>query len=158
MKNMKNELNKLNNEIKTMNQNEINENEQIGSVLTKKREHFNDYILYSHGAAFNLKTKTWLCDRSEKTPYLTVKMKDDFGQIHLFLLHRLIYEAFIGEIPEGMQINHINEDKRDNAILFDENGAIVYCNLELVSPKENCNHGTRNEKIANSLRGKLKNR
>lgn len=29
-------------------------------------------------------------------------------------IHRLIYEAFKGEIPEGMEIDHIDRNKRNN--------------------------------------------
>lgn len=48
------------------------------------------------------------------------------------LIHRLVYEAFMGPIPEGMQVNHINEDKKDNRLE----------NLNLMTPKENHNWGT----------------
>lgn len=30
------------------------------------------------------------------------------------LLHRLVYEAYKGEIPEGMEIDHIDRNKRNN--------------------------------------------
>lgn len=33
------------------------------------------------------------------------------------LLHRLIYEDFYGEIPEGYNIHHKNGNKKDNCIL-----------------------------------------
>lgn len=53
-----------------------------------------------------------------------------------------------------MQINHIDENKANNLILFDAQGNIVYSNLEAVTPKENCNHGTRNERIKATETGK----
>lgn len=46
--------------------------------------------------------------------------------------HRLIYENFIGELKEGLVINHINENKLDNRIE----------NLEQITHKENCNYGS----------------
>lgn len=52
-------------------------------------------------------------------------------------VHRLVYEAFYGEIPNGMQVNHKSEDKLDNRPE----------NLELLTPYENTNYGTRNERI-----------
>lgn len=63
-------------------------------------------------------------------------------------VHRLVWEAFNGKIPEGLQVNHINEDKTDNRL----------SNLNLMSPKENVNWGTcikrRAEKLKNGIRSK----
>lgn len=54
------------------------------------------------------------------------------NKIKRFSIHRLVYETFIGEIPNGKQVNHINENKTDNKVE----------NLNLMSPKENTNWGT----------------
>ena len=60
-----------------------------------------------------------------------------------YSVHRLVWSAFNGPIPEGMQINHINEIKTDNRLE----------NLNLMTPKENTNWGTRNYRAgkANSI-------
>ena len=50
-----------------------------------------------------------------------------------FLLHRLIWIYHFGEIPDGLQIDHINHNRTDNDI----------CNLRLVTHKENL----KNQKI-----------
>lgn len=63
------------------------------------------------------------------------------GKAKMFKVHRLVYAAFCGEIPDGMQVNHINEDKSDNRLE----------NLNLMTPKENCNWGTHIEKIIKAL-------
>ena len=60
------------------------------------------------------------------------------GKLKYFKVHRLVYKAFYGEIPNGMQVNHINEIKTDNRLE----------NLNLMTPKENCNWGSRNERMA----------
>ena len=60
------------------------------------------------------------------------------SKARLYYVHRLVYEAFNGQIPEGLQVNHINEIKTDNKLE----------NLNLMTAKENLNWGTRNERIA----------
>ena len=56
-------------------------------------------------------------------------------------VHRLVWEAFNGPIPEGMEINHINEIKTDNRL----------CNIELCTRKYNANFGSRNDRISKKL-------
>lgn len=41
---------------------------------------------------------------------------DTSGKVHCKLLHRAIYENLIGEIPSGMTVDHINNDRKDNRI------------------------------------------
>lgn len=62
------------------------------------------------------------------------------GKRRNFLVHRLVWEAFNGPIPEGMQINHLNEEKTDNRLE----------NLSLMTAKENHNWGTINARISKS--------
>ena len=76
--------------------------------------------------------------------YQVELFKQSIGKNHL--IHRLVWEAFNGQIPENMQVNHINEVKADNRLL----------NLNLMTPKENTNWGTRNERCSKKqINGKL---
>ena len=72
-----------------------------------------------------------------KNGYLYVSLRID-GKTVTKSIHRLVWEAFNGPIPEGMQVNHINEDRTDNRLE----------NLNLLTNKENCNWGTHNEKLS----------
>ena len=56
-------------------------------------------------------------------------------------VHRLVWSAFNGPIPEGLEINHKDEDKANNALL----------NLELVTPSQNVNYGTRNKRVSEKM-------
>lgn len=64
--------------------------------------------------------------------------------IKQYLIHRLVFETFNGSIPEGYEINHLDESPINNAL----------SNLSLVTHKENLNYGTRTKKCSK----KLKNR
>lgn len=54
------------------------------------------------------------------------------GKTKRFFIHRLVYEAYYGEIPKDLQVHHIDENKENNSIQ----------NLELVTQREN-NHLSR---------------
>ena len=79
-------------------------------------------------------------------------------QVHLFKdgkyktcnVHRLVAETFL-ENPDNLpQVNHKDENKTNNFVFLNEDGSVdkEKSNLEWKSPKDNCNHGTRNERIA----------
>ena len=63
------------------------------------------------------------------------------GKRKNLMVHRLVCEAFNDNRDEKPEVNHINENKTDNRA----------CNLEWSTRKENCNHGTRNERSAKAL-------
>lgn len=69
------------------------------------------------------------------------------GKQEVKLVHRLMWLTWVGEIPEGMQINHISEYKTENRLE----------NLNLMTCKENSNWGTRNERIGKANSIALKN-
>lgn len=64
--------------------------------------------------------------------YLRVSSKRDGVEI-VAGAHRLVWQHFYGDIPDGMQINHINGVKIDNHPK----------NLELTTPKENTHHALK---------------
>lgn len=88
------------------------------------------------GQIRNKNTGYILKQTADKKDYVFVQTTIE-GRSFRKAVSRLVWSAFNGPIPEGMQVNHINEDKSDNRLE----------NLNLMSPKENCNWGTRNERI-----------
>ena len=68
--------------------------------------------------------------------YRVMLWKKSIGKF--YMVHRLVWSAFNDPIPEGLQVNHINEIKADNRL----------SNLNLMTPKENTNWGTGIERMA----------
>ena len=100
-------------------------------------------MLYD-GKIFNYNTKKFLKPTTNHNGYQRVSLVDNEGKRKWYFVHRIVWEAVTGSpIPSNMQINHIDERKDNNA----------RSNLELVSPKENCNFGTRNSRISKSKKG-----
>ena len=72
--------------------------------------------------------------------YLRVGLHVD-GKRKMLRVHRLVCEAFHENPDNKSEVNHVNEDKTDNRA----------CNLEWSTRTENCNHGSRNERVAKVL-------
>lgn len=79
-----------------------------------------------------------------KKGYLVIQLSNN-GKREGFTVGRLVWTSFNGEIPDDMQVNHINEDKTDNRLE----------NLNLMTGKENCNWGTHNQRISSKLKGRI---
>ena len=58
-------------------------------------------------------------------------------------IHRLVYEAFIGDIPEGKQIDHIDSNTSNNTVE----------NLQILTPRENIQKFNK-KKFGPSLRNR----
>lgn len=102
-------------------------------------KNYQNYEVFENGQIWSYKTKKFLKPETTKCGYQRVSLTDNEGKLKRYQLHRVVYEAVSGEpIPEGMQCNHRNECKTDNR----------FCNINLLTPKQNCNWGTRNERVA----------
>ena len=66
--------------------------------------------------------------------YLMVTDRDRDAKTKNYYVHRIVAEAFIGEIPKGMAVNHIDGDKTNNHIR----------NLEIITYSENIRHADAN--------------
>lgn len=78
------------------------------------------------GSARKARVLKWLTG----TPYPRVCLYSDDRKGTSHLVHRLVYQTFVGPIPPELEINHINGNKHDNRL----------ANLELVTPSQNVKH------------------
>lgn len=94
--------------------------------LSKLRQFRNTpYYVAESGRIFNLDKNIELS--LEKTgSYYRVSLQ--YGLNKKFLVHRVVWEAFNGEIPKGLEINHIDTNPSNNSLE----------NLELISHSDNC--------------------
>lgn len=103
---------------------------------------FTKYEVYEDGRIFSYSHKKFLTPQPNKKGYQLVWLSDNEGKIKGYQVHRVVWEAVSGEpIPEGFQVNHINEDKTDNR----------FENLNLMTCKQNINWGSANERRAKTL-------
>lgn len=103
-----------------------------------KLEGYSNYEIYPEtGQIWSYRYGKFLKFDISNNNYLRCTLTDDKGKRKRYLLHRLIWQIVNGDIPCKLQVNHIDEDKNNNSI----------SNLNLMSPKENSNWGTRNQRI-----------
>ena len=102
---------------------------------------YSNYEIYDDGRIWSCKRKKFSKPSTLQNGYQMVTLTDNEGKQKPYFVHRVVWEAVTGEpIPPMMQINHRNEIKTSNMIT----------NLELMTPKQNNNYGTRNERSAKS--------
>ena len=98
---------------------------------------------------YNRTGKPELMNPAEDTSgYLQVGLRKN-GETNLCLVHRLVAQTFIPN-PENLpEVNHKDEDKTNNFVFLNEDGSVdkEKSNLEWKNHRDNCNHGTRNERI-----------
>ena len=76
--------------------------------------------------------------------YLAVKLCNS-GKYKNYFVHRLVACAFVENLNNYNEVNHIDEDKHNND----------FRNLEWCDRKYNVNYGSRADKFSNSMKGKL---
>ena len=98
-------------------------------------------VIYKDGRKHLYKEKI-LKPSNDKDGYLLVGLYKN-RKMKTFKVHRIVCLAFL-ENPDNLpQINHKNEIKTDNRVE----------NLEWITPKENTNYGTHNERVSKTKKG-----
>ena len=80
--------------------------------------------------------------RESHRPYLRAHLWSN-AKSRLLFVHRLVAEAFIGPVPDGYVVDHIDNDPQNNAVE----------NLQIITAKENIN---RQEEFGNHTRDRVK--
>jgi len=108
----------------------------------EQAEGFSRYLISTDGKIYSLKSDRLLPQGITERGYKQVDVYNDMGVKKHMKVHRLVYMAHVGVIPNGLQVNHKDENKTNNCI----------DNLELMTNKENCSYGTRNARISKAMK------
>jgi len=113
---------------------------QIGKMLSNKygykrdsiRSYCSKFIRNSYQEILKIKRRmksTMLRpnDNSNGYKFVNLSVENNTKQDYI---HRIVAKAFIGNIPDGFEVNHLNKDKSDNRL----------CNLEIVTKRGNGVH------------------
>lgn len=95
--------------------------------IWKKIEDY-DYIVSNFGRIKNLKNNNFLKPQDNRNGYLKVCLSKH-GKVKQFLMHRLVAELFIDNPNNLPQVNHKDENKKNNN----------FSNLEWCTKKYNMN-------------------
>lgn len=93
--------------------------------------------LYEVSDLGNVRRAAVLCQKTRKDGYRIVNLYKD-GIAHEMTVHRLVAKAFLPNPENKPQVNHLDENPKNNALN----------NLEWATPVENSNYGTRTARIA----------
>ena len=101
---------------------------------------FEEYYLVSDsGQVWSMRRHKALKPKIDRYGYEVVALSLN-GKSYHRTVHRLVAQAFVSNPHKFPTVNHINEVKTDNRA----------SNLEWVSVADNDNHGTRNERMADT--------
>lgn len=108
--------------------------EELLEFNGKTIKEFPNYMVNKEGTVVN-KLTSRILSPSDRCGYKRVALKDaSSGKTSLRSVHRLVYETFMGEIPEKLVVDHIDGDKSNNCLE----------NLRVVSQSENMYNAFKN--------------
>jgi hypothetical protein len=101
------------------------------------------YAVTEDGRVWSYSRNKWLKPGFTRG-YCAVRLCKD-GQAKSFLIHRLVYSTFKGEIPEGLDVDHIDNNRSNNMI----------DNLQLLTHAENNRKAHKGKKLSEESKRKL---
>lgn len=87
---------------------------------------YDGYEISNTGKIKSLKTNRLLKPQKNNCGYLYILLTNSNKKVKINLIHRLVFDSFIG-IEDGLEINHLDEDKENNRL----------DNLELITHEDN---------------------
>ena len=104
-----------------------------------------EYKLHSSGQIEKRRGKGFLKLFCDTDGYVKISVTDKNQKTWNFMLHRLLYETFIGGIPEGFTVDHIDNDRNNNSL----------DNLQLLTGVQNVVKGNARNWRATSPEGEV---
>lgn len=102
------------------------------------------YKASSHGRVWSIRTNKEMKGVPDSYGYLRLGLYKE-NKRKYNSIHRIVAESFIPNPENKPQVNHIDENIKNNTLK----------NLEWVTEKENSNHGTRNIRMAKTKHKKI---
>lgn len=103
---------------------------------------FSKYLVSTEGQVYSLERDVIIPLDYNTSGYRRAYIYNDEGKHKHVLVHKLVYLAHVGPIPEGLVINHKDEDKSNNQVE----------NLGLLTQSQNVRYGTGIERMLQSRR------
>lgn len=72
-----------------------------------------EYLVDTKGNVFSTRTNKFLSHRTNERGYKRTQLRIDNKKINFFI-HRLVWETYVGPIPEGKWIDHIDRVRDNN--------------------------------------------
>jgi hypothetical protein len=104
---------------------------------------FSKYEVYKDGSIKSIRFGTLLSDNNAH-PYIMNELRLVDGTCSAFQRHRVIWVYFNGDIPEGMQIDHIDGNKLNNSL----------SNLRCVTRYENVHNPNTYQNFLDAVKSK----
>ena len=102
---------------------------------------YTNFGVNKYGQIYNKKTKRCSIGNLLPSGYRQISLSQIGLPKKHFYVHRFVFECIEGDIPNGMQINHIDSNRQNNCIN----------NLELVTSSENVKHAHEAKKCKTKI-------
>lgn len=118
----------------------------------------NGYFVSNYG---RIKSKyRILKTRVDSKGYSTTRIKNNDGNVKNLQVHRIVALVFIPNLDNKPCVDHIDTDRTNNRVVFNNDGTIDYenTNLRWVTHKENANNPNSLRKLRNAQNNEDKKR